>query len=183
MKKLRGFTIVELLVTLAVAALLAVLAGPSFFDVIQNNRITSATNHLAAQLNYARSEAVRLNRPVNVARKSATTNDLSQGWTIYSDAGSATGNSAYSAGDGDVMLRDFEGYGGRDLEIFTNTPGNQWIAFASNGALSEGGSTVAIAVCDSRGVTNGRLLTIGLTGRVTISRASSATNPLTDCTP
>jgi type IV fimbrial biogenesis protein FimT len=183
MKKTRGFTLVELLITLAIAGILAGLAGPSFFEMIQNNRITSTTNHLISHINYARSEAVRLNRAVNIARTSGTANDLSQGWTIYSDAGSVTGNTAYSAGDGDIILRQFEGYGNRNITLFTDVTGNQWIAFAPNGTLAEGGNRVFIAVCDTRGVNNGRLITIGLTGRVAITNANSATDPLTDCTP
>ncbi len=78
-----GFTLVELMVTLAVAAILLSIAAPSFSDFIQNNRITSTTNNLIAHLQYARSEAVSKGQAVVLARTSATAKDLSQGWTIY----------------------------------------------------------------------------------------------------
>ncbi|MBK8971948.1 MAG: GspH/FimT family pseudopilin [Hahellaceae bacterium] len=182
MKKTQGFTMIELMVVLAIAALLIGMAGPSFVEFIQNSRITSATNHMISQINFARSEAVRLNQAVNIAKTSATANTLTAGWTIYSDGGSATGNSAYNAAE-DRMLREFEGYGSRNINLKTNSTGNNWIAFASNGTLAESGNTVLIAVCDDRGVSKGRLITISLTGRTTVTKSDSATNPLTTCTP
>lgn len=179
----RGFTIIELMVTLAVASVLILVGVPSFNSFVQNNRITSTTNFVVSQLNYARSEAVRLNLAVNIARTGSTAQDLTDGWQIYSDAGSATGNSAYNATDGDVLLRQFEGYGDADLTVSVSSGGNQWIAFNPTGLLSEGGSSVQIAVCDSRGVSFGRLITISTTGRTQVTRSTDTTDPLTDCTP
>lgn len=183
MRNTRGFTIIELMVTLAVASLLIFIGVPSFTTFIQNNRITSSTNFVVSQINYARSEAVRLNLPVNIARTGSVTQDLTDGWQIFSDAGSATGNSAYSASDGDVLLRQFEGYDSGGLQIRVNSPGNQWIAFNQTGLLSEGGSSIQIAVCDDRGVSAGRLITVSTTGRTRVTRSTDTTDPLTDCTP
>ena len=59
-----GFTLVELMVTITVLAVLLGVGVPSFQATIQGNRITTAANDLVAALQYARSEAVR--RGVNV---------------------------------------------------------------------------------------------------------------------
>lgn len=61
-----GFTLVELLVTLAVFGLLLALAVPSFTSMIQNNRIRGTTQELQATLQWARSEAIRRNGPIFV---------------------------------------------------------------------------------------------------------------------
>lgn len=59
-----GFTLIELMVTLSVLALLLGIGVPSFQATIQGNRITTTANDLVAALQFARSEAVR--RGVNV---------------------------------------------------------------------------------------------------------------------
>lgn len=178
-----GFTLVELMVTLAVAAILLSIAVPSFTTFIQNNRITSTTNLVIAHLQYARSEAVSKGVAVNLARSGTTARDLSQGWTIYTDAGSTNGNSAFNSSE-DTLLKSFEGFGGSDITVNTDSAGNNWIAFNNRGLLAEGaGTSVNIAVCDSRGVTEGRLITVSPTGRSQITRSTDATNPLTTCSP
>lgn len=59
---INGFTLLELLVTLALLGLLAAVAFPNFARVIEANRLVSATNEFQTALMYARSEAVRRNR-------------------------------------------------------------------------------------------------------------------------
>lgn len=56
-----GFTLVELMVTLAVAAILLGIAVPSFRDMLERNRVASQSNDLLSGLQAARSEAVRKN--------------------------------------------------------------------------------------------------------------------------
>lgn len=180
MKKVQGFTIVELMVTLLVASVLIAMAGPPFLSSVRNNRILSATNQLVSHLSYARSEAIRLNTAVNLGRTSSTPSDWAGGWTVYTDTGSATGNSAF--GGSDVLLRSFEGYDGGTILITPSSAGNQWIAYRSNGTLSEGGSTVLIAVCDDRGVNYGRLITVSVTGRPSVTTGTPAA-PLASCSP
>jgi type IV fimbrial biogenesis protein FimT len=63
----RGFTLVELMVTLAVAAVLAMLAAPSFSAMFVNLRVQGMASELAADLQYARSEAVRRRAAVELA--------------------------------------------------------------------------------------------------------------------
>lgn len=180
----QGFTLIEMLVTLAIIGILGAMAGPSFNTWIQNNRIESVTDRVVATLNYARSEAVRTGVAVNIARISSTQNDLGrEGWRIYTDVGSRTlGNTAFSSADGDVLLRTFEGLGDSDVTVRTNDTGNNWIAYSTNGALAESGQTVQIAVCDSRGVNFGRLITVSNTGRATVTIGRLAT-PLATCSP
>lgn len=62
-----GFTLVELLVTIAVAAILLTLAVPSLTELIKNNQITSQNNELVAMLNFAKSQSVRRNEDITTA--------------------------------------------------------------------------------------------------------------------
>jgi Verrucomicrobium spinosum paralogous family TIGR02596 len=78
-----GFTLLELMVTLAVLAILVSLATPSFTAVINGNRLTAQANDLVADIQLARSEAVRRNRTVRLCRSEdgASCADGEGNWT------------------------------------------------------------------------------------------------------
>jgi type IV fimbrial biogenesis protein FimT len=59
MNRQSGFTLVELMVTIAIAAILLGLGVPSFRTLIENNRIAAASNDIVTALQFARSEAVK----------------------------------------------------------------------------------------------------------------------------
>lgn len=83
-----GFTILELMMVVVVAAILTALALPSFIDAIARNRITSQTNDLVAALSLARTEALRRNRLVSVCTTNNNTScsgDWNDGWLVWAD--------------------------------------------------------------------------------------------------
>lgn len=84
---------IELLVTIAVAAVLMSLAAPSFQALIASNRLSGKTNELVTTLNLARSEAIRKGKRVVVCRSAdgtscAASGDWSSGWQAYVDTNS-----------------------------------------------------------------------------------------------
>jgi type IV fimbrial biogenesis protein FimT len=64
----RGFTLMELMFTIAVAGILLAVAVPSFQDMIANNRLVSQSTEIVAAMNFARSEAISKNATVRVCR-------------------------------------------------------------------------------------------------------------------
>lgn len=83
---------IELMVVVAIAAILAVIAAPSFNDYITNTRLISTMSQLSSDLNRARSEAIKRNARVLVCvRDTAGTNcgtstNWGNGWLVCSDA-------------------------------------------------------------------------------------------------
>jgi type IV fimbrial biogenesis protein FimT len=88
----RGFTLMELMVTLAVAGTLIGLAVPNMRDFIRNNRLSSAANDILRSVQVARSEAVKRQRVVttcasdNPLDDDATCSDGTlTGWIVFQD--------------------------------------------------------------------------------------------------
>lgn len=71
-----GFTLMELMIAIAVLAIMATLAVPALTDLIRNNRVTSQSNELVALINFARSESIRRNDSITVELTSNT-----DGWS------------------------------------------------------------------------------------------------------
>ncbi len=65
-RKEQGFTLIELMVTIAVMAIIATMAAPSFSDILLSQNLNRSAQELVGQLNNARSEAVLERREVKV---------------------------------------------------------------------------------------------------------------------
>ena len=63
-----GFTLIELMTTLSIAAILTVTAAPYVGQMFQSNALTSQSNEMVAIFNFARSEAIRRNSIVKICR-------------------------------------------------------------------------------------------------------------------
>ncbi len=67
-KNALGFTLVELMTTLSIAAILTFTAAPYVGQMFQSNALTSQSNEMVAIFNFARSEAIRRNSMVKICR-------------------------------------------------------------------------------------------------------------------
>ena len=69
----QGFTLLELMITIAVLAIIVALAVPSFTSLLNSNRLSTGANNVVAGLQVARMEAVRRNTPVTFCRSANRT--------------------------------------------------------------------------------------------------------------
>lgn len=105
----RGFTVLELMITVALLAILLAAAVPSFRTAIQNNRLTASSNQLLTAFQQARSEALKRKVPVSVcaADTSASTpacgSDWSEGWIVIVDSNLAGSSSAAYSGSANLL--------------------------------------------------------------------------------
>lgn len=91
----RGFSLLELMIVLAISAILASVAMPSFQDAMLNAKRGSITGGLIGSLQLARSEAIKQSTRVSVcARQSDTVcgTDWGEGWLVFTDAGATIGS-------------------------------------------------------------------------------------------
>jgi len=92
----RGFTLVELLVVLAVGAILLAIAIPGYANFMNYNRLVAVTNGLVSSLQLARSEAIKRGTRVTVCKSSTPMEPVpvcdedaswQQGWLVFVDDG------------------------------------------------------------------------------------------------
>ncbi len=82
----RGFTLIELIIVLAIVAILVVIGVPSMNEMIVNQKVRGTANDLLMDLSYARSEAIKRNANVELVRAGA---DWTGGWSVRIVTGGA----------------------------------------------------------------------------------------------
>lgn len=145
----RGFTLIELMITIAVLAIGSALAYPSFSGVIKSNRVATSTNGVIAAFNMARSEAIRSNRGGGVCPSTTGTQcngtDWSTGYLAYTDMDSS---GTWTAGD--TAIRYFEGNVALSLAATANGGGVSQIAFDRTGRTTQAAEVMLkLAACKS----------------------------------
>ncbi|OGU20181.1 MAG: pilus assembly protein [Hydrogenophilales bacterium RIFOXYD1_FULL_62_11] len=167
----RGFTLVELLVTLAVGAILLAIAIPGYAFLANTNKLAAVTNELVVALQLARSEAVKRGQRVTVC-KSANASSSSascsnaggwqQGWLVFVDFG-AWGVVESS----DTVIHV---YGGAPNAIITAVNFSQFVSYLPDGRSkgSFGLPNDAMRVCLAG---NARKVIVNKTGRVRLESA------------
>ena len=189
MNKHSGFTLIELMITLAIVGILLAVGVPSLKAFMQGNQLVATSNELLSALHIARSEAIKLNKRVTICESSngtscSATGNWKNGWIVFTDAlGATSGTAAICTNTiADCLLRVHEAIADNQLSVsgaYTGGGAISSFTFTSRGLPkdSTGASQSGIfSVCsfdDTDTVIGSRAVVLSLSGRVRVSDDSA----------
>ena len=155
-----GFSLIELMVTIAVLGILLTVAVPSFTDVVLGSRLRSYANDFLASVFQARGEAIKRNAVVNLCASSngtsCTVSNWEQGWIVLASGTVIQRHAALSPG----------------LKMTESGAVNS-LNFQPTGV---GVTPATLTVCRATPSVGGqeRVITINSTGRASISKTTAS---------
>ena len=185
----QGFTLIELIVAMAVLAILVVAATPSFLYLINNNKLTSNANEMLTTLQMARMESVRRNARVVVCRNdspdTATVCNTAAGpwagWMSFADDGAGGGTARDGVRNGTETVL-YRGTFAAPVQLLTSpaiSTGNSRFQIRSDGlAYSDAGIVLnaqfSFCIVTTSPAQNARYVTISSGSRMRIRQINGA---------
>lgn len=183
-----GFTLLELMVVLAIAGVLFAVGIPAMGNFIRNSRITSAANDVMAALHFARSEAVKRRQPVTLCTSTSAVTDANPtcanspfltGWIAFVDL-----NQSGQRDAGELVLLQHEAMNTQITARSSVTPFQ--VTYLLNGfALNP--NAAQLVLCDERGnvpaageLSAARGILVSVTGRAGVTRDRAEIQTLVD---
>lgn len=170
----RAFTLIELIIVLAVISIVLSVGIPGIGSLAGNSRITSAVNSMVRHLHYARSEAVKLGIPVVLCPSLGGTDcddsfHWENGFILFADH-----DGDRNPGSGEKVLRHYD-VGKNHTRILTSA-GRKKITYQASGMSP--GSTATITVCDPNGRVPPKAVILSNPGRPRLSNTRADGSPL-----
>lgn len=161
-----GFTIVELMITVAVASILLAVAIPSFNQMIVSGRLTAQANEMVAALTLARSEAIKRNANITFCRAESdatadcvTSTGNWQNWIIRTGTGNVVRRGVVNTFNGSLVM--------------TSTLTTDQVVFGPDGLARTGGVDRTIRICSRRAADgNVRRIVMGAGSRMSTGSAN-----------
>jgi len=170
----RAFTLIELIIVLAMITVVMSVGVPGIQHLAVNSRITSAVNSMVRHLPYARSEAIMRTQPV-VLCPSLQGSDCDNsyhwesGFILFAD-----NNRDRKRSEGERILRHFNPGSGQ-ISILTST-GRKKLTYQASGMAP--GSTATITICDPGSPENSKAIIVSNPGRPRLSNTRADGSPL-----
>lgn len=180
----RGFTLIELMIAVAVLAILLTVGVPSFKTVIDNNRLVTQANAMVTLMHVGRAEALKQGKSVGICSSDDPYNapacDGGSNWdtgyiVFVADPSNSSSPLSYNAGTDTLIKVGLTESGITQRYTRESSAANTTVHYMPNGTLRTS-STIKIGICDYRGAADGRELVIRPMGRAKVLR------PATDCT-
>ncbi|WP_444934832.1 GspH/FimT family pseudopilin [Microbulbifer sp. JTAC008] len=167
-----GFTLIEMMITLVILAVLVGVAVPSFTDMINNSRSVTLAEDIAGALNYARSEAVRSGGRVSICASTDGANCTAadtwdQGWIVFVD-GAVTDDAEAPVVSELIRVWDIEDEDAT-IQVVQGVVTN-FIRYTSIGTLGRFTDTSVIAKNSNCTGFNERTITVGAAGLITVAK-------------
>lgn len=149
-----GFTIIELMITVVIVAILAAIGVPSFNELILSTRIKNAASDIYGSLIYARSEAIKRGANVTITPASGL---WINGWQVAA---------------GSIALKNQDALSQLKIECPAGTNCAQTITYRRDGRLSGIANTLTFVVDEASPTTPRRVamrcVTVGLSGQINV---------------
>lgn len=128
---MRAFTLIELMVTIVVLGIVLFIAVPNFYKFVIKQEVKSQTSELALTLMYARSEAMKLQKPIAVVPMKTSNNDRwVNGWCVV-----PKGKNCSNTSD---VLRQFEVSSNHIISSQNTQYASTQLVFTARGSLESG---------------------------------------------
>jgi len=178
-----AFTLIELMITIAVVAVALTVGVPSFNNVIERNQLTVHINELVSTLHFARSEAVRRNTNVGICHSDDGSScggaGYEDGWIIFTDIN----NDGDYADTNEELIRVNDGLP-NNYTMHTNSLG--LFKYDAKGKAGSG----RIVLCKNNDLTKSRAIFINTSGRTRLAPLNidgipekTPGVPITECSP
>ena len=172
MKRQKGFTLIELMTTVGIGAILVSMAVPGMQSVAMNSKQRSGVNELIAAMHLARSTAITTNSRVTLCASSNGTAcesvDWNDGWIVFADL-----DSDQNVDGDEVVLRT--GAEDSGLEI-SSSRFSRFLMYRPSGRVMNASTATNVGeftVCDGRGTDHLKIVAIALSGRPRLSEYST----------
>jgi type IV fimbrial biogenesis protein FimT len=164
MRRQNGFTLIELMIVIAIVAVIASYGIPRFSSMVQNGRLSTQVNELQGLMQLARSEAMTNRVITRVCGSTDQTNCDTDNWE-----------------SGVIVFRDQDRNGSASAaELVRIKPGASngntvrgaigAISFLTDGTLAGG---AMLRICDERGANNSRQVRLNTSGQSRISKGNA----------
>ena len=156
-----GFTLIEILVTLTVAAILIGVAAPQFSKIMKSNRLTTSVNELVHSLNLTRSEAMKSNRAsicVSTNQSSCTGGNWDEGWIVFNDL---NGNCSLDGNEHVIYAKDSL----NNKFNVNNIQNSPCVTYSGEGFLFPAGSLATFTFCEPDADITGKIISVIRSGR------------------